>query len=131
MGDTTQRSSLHYGNGSFFPCKEAHFYACSLPARTSLRISWDEVIDFLAVQIALRQKFRTHPGGVLRAAPPLCAALHGPVRPRATALPLGPLALSGERERFRPPKPCAPSFSPICWRARLPTERHTGTLVDR
>src|SRR5438105_4719587 len=40
MGDTTQRSSLHYGNGSFFPCKEAHFYACSLPARTSLRISW-------------------------------------------------------------------------------------------
>src|SRR6266581_2980073 len=40
IGDTTQRSSLHYGNGSFFPCKEAHFYACSLLARISLRISW-------------------------------------------------------------------------------------------
>src|SRR5437764_225364 len=40
MGDTTQRSSLQYGNGSFFPCKEAHFYPCSLLAKISLRISW-------------------------------------------------------------------------------------------
>src|SRR6266567_6945386 len=34
------RSSLNHGNGSLFPFKEAYFYACSLPARTSLRISW-------------------------------------------------------------------------------------------
>jgi len=57
-----------------------------------------EVIDFLAVLAGLRHQWRTHPGGVLRAAPPLCAALHGPVRPRETALPLGTLALSGECE---------------------------------
>src|SRR5437870_3559642 len=47
MGDTTQRSSLHYGNASFFPCKEAHFYPCSLLARISLRISWEEVAQAL------------------------------------------------------------------------------------
>src|SRR6266566_8842526 len=35
------RSSLNLGNGSLFPFKEAYFYACSLPARTSLRIPWD------------------------------------------------------------------------------------------
>src|SRR6266566_7215279 len=35
------RSSLNHGNGSLFPFKEAYFYACSLPARTSLRISWE------------------------------------------------------------------------------------------
>jgi|SRR5215471_10130897 len=40
-----------------------------------------EVIDFLAVQIALRHQWRTHPGAILRAASALCPALHGPVRP--------------------------------------------------
>src|SRR5438270_5008007 len=35
------RSSLNHGNGSLFPFKEAYFYPCSLPARTSLRISWE------------------------------------------------------------------------------------------
>src|SRR5438094_1556679 len=35
------RSSLNHGNSSLFPFKEAYFYACSLPARTSLRISWE------------------------------------------------------------------------------------------
>src|SRR5947207_16003070 len=34
------RSSLNHGNSCLFPCKEAYFYACSLLARTSLRISW-------------------------------------------------------------------------------------------
>ena len=36
-----------------------------------------EVIDFLAVQIALCQQWRTHPGSVLREAPALCGSLHG------------------------------------------------------
>ena len=40
IGDTNQESSLHHGNVSFFPFKEAHFYACSLLAMTSLRNSW-------------------------------------------------------------------------------------------
>ena len=35
-----------------------------------------EVIDLLVVQIALCQQRRTHPGGVLRAAPALCGPLH-------------------------------------------------------
>ncbi len=36
-----------------------------------------EVIDFLAVQIALRHQWRTHPGGVLPAPPALCGSVHG------------------------------------------------------
>ncbi len=36
-----------------------------------------ESIDFFAVQIALRHQRRTHPGGVLRAAPALCGSIHG------------------------------------------------------
>jgi len=36
-----------------------------------------EVIDFLAVQIALCHQRRTHPGGVLRATPALCGSVHG------------------------------------------------------
>ena len=40
-----------------------------------------EVIDFLAVQIALRDQWRTYPGGVLRRAPALCDSFHGPVWP--------------------------------------------------
>ena len=36
-----------------------------------------EVIDFLAVQIALRDQWRTYPGGVLQATPPLCGSVHG------------------------------------------------------
>lgn len=38
-----------------------------------------ELIDFLAVQIALRRQRRTHPGGVLRAAPSFRRPVHGPV----------------------------------------------------
>jgi len=38
-----------------------------------------EVIDFLAVQIALCHQRRTHPGGVLQATPALCGSVHGPV----------------------------------------------------
>ena len=37
------------------------------------------VIDFLAVQIALRHQRRAHPGGVLPAAPAVCHPIHGPV----------------------------------------------------
>jgi hypothetical protein len=62
---------------------------------------------------------------------PRRTALHGLVRPPETALPLGALALSCELEPSRPQKPCVRSFSLICWRARLPKERHTGQLVDR
>jgi hypothetical protein len=36
-----------------------------------------EVIDFLAVQIALRHQRRTHAGGVLRAAPAVCRPVYG------------------------------------------------------
>ena len=36
-----------------------------------------EVIDFLAVQIALCDQWRAHPGGVLRAAPAVCRPVHG------------------------------------------------------
>jgi hypothetical protein len=36
-----------------------------------------EVIDFLAVQIALCHQRRTHPAGVLPAPPALCGSVHG------------------------------------------------------
>jgi hypothetical protein len=36
-----------------------------------------EVIDFLAVQIALCHQWRTYPGSVLRAASALCGSVHG------------------------------------------------------
>jgi hypothetical protein len=36
-----------------------------------------EVIDFLAVQIALRHQWRAHAGSFLRAAPALCRSVHG------------------------------------------------------
>lgn len=38
-----------------------------------------EVIDFLAIRIALRNPRRTDPGSVLRPAPALCRPVHGPV----------------------------------------------------
>jgi hypothetical protein len=38
-----------------------------------------DVIDFLAVQIALRDQWRAHPGRVLRAAPAPCDPFHGVV----------------------------------------------------
>jgi hypothetical protein len=41
------------------------------------RMGHYEVIDFLAVLAGLCQKFRTHPGGVLRATPALCRSVHG------------------------------------------------------
>ncbi len=36
-----------------------------------------EVIDFLAVRIALRDQWRAHPGGVLREPPALRRPVHG------------------------------------------------------
>ncbi|SRR6266516_3352564 len=36
-----------------------------------------DVIDFLAVQIALCDQWRAHPGGVLRATPAVCRPIHG------------------------------------------------------
>jgi hypothetical protein len=36
-----------------------------------------EVIDFLVVLAGLRHQWRTHPGGVLRAASALCGSIHG------------------------------------------------------
>ncbi len=36
-----------------------------------------DVIDFLAVQIALCDQWRAHPGGVLRATPAVCCPVHG------------------------------------------------------
>src|SRR2546421_791627 len=36
-----------------------------------------EVIDFLAVQIALRHERGTYPGGLLRTAPAFCRSVHG------------------------------------------------------
>src|SRR2546422_2692442 len=39
IGDTGHWSSL-FGNVVFFPHKEAHFSACPLPFRTSLRNPW-------------------------------------------------------------------------------------------
>jgi hypothetical protein len=38
-----------------------------------------ELIDFLAVQIALRHQWRTHAGGVLRATSAVCRPVHGPL----------------------------------------------------
>src|SRR5438045_1923517 len=48
------RSSLNHGNSCLFPFKEAYFYACSLLARTSLRISW--VLHLFALPGFLRAK---------------------------------------------------------------------------
>ena len=36
-----------------------------------------EVIDFLAVLAGLRDQWRAHPGGVLRATPAVCRPIHG------------------------------------------------------
>jgi hypothetical protein len=41
------------------------------------RFGYYEVIDFLAVQIALCHQRGTHPGSLLREAPALCGPLHG------------------------------------------------------
>ena len=43
------------------------------------RMGHYEVIDFLAVQIALCHQRRTHPGGILPKPPALCRSFHGPV----------------------------------------------------
>jgi hypothetical protein len=42
-----------YGNVSFFPCKEAHFYARSLLAMTSLRNSWEVRAQVTAIACSL------------------------------------------------------------------------------
>jgi hypothetical protein len=36
-----------------------------------------QLIDFLVVLAGLRHQWRTHPGGVLRAASALCGSIHG------------------------------------------------------
>jgi hypothetical protein len=41
------------------------------------RIGHYEVIDFLAVQIALRHQWRAHPGSLLRKTAALCGPFHG------------------------------------------------------
>jgi hypothetical protein len=41
------------------------------------RFGRHEVVDFLAVQIALRHQRGAHPGGFLRETPALCGSLHG------------------------------------------------------
>jgi hypothetical protein len=46
-----------------------------------------EMIDFLVVQIALCHQWRTHPGGVLRAAPAFCGLFHGLVLSVTNSLP--------------------------------------------
>jgi hypothetical protein len=48
--------------------------------------------------VGLRDQRRTHPGSLLSSGAPLGGALQGAVRPRETALPLGALARSFERE---------------------------------
>lgn len=58
IGDTTQESSLHDGNVSFFPCKEAHFYVFPLLAMTSLRNSW--VLDAPCSHSEATGKARDH-----------------------------------------------------------------------
>jgi hypothetical protein len=52
-----------------------------------------EVIDFLAVQIALRNPRRTDAGSLLRRTLALCDPLHGALRPRSLACAFDPLAL--------------------------------------
>src|SRR5258708_28568516 len=44
---------------------------------TRRRFGHYEVIDFLAVQIALRHQWRANTGSALRAAPALCSSVHG------------------------------------------------------
>jgi len=41
------------------------------------RFGHDEVIDFLGRSFRLRDQWRAHPGGVLRAAPAVCDPIHG------------------------------------------------------
>jgi hypothetical protein len=50
-----------------------------------------EVIDFLAVLAGLCDQWRTHPGGVLRAAPALCRSVHGLVWAGSVPSALDPL----------------------------------------
>jgi hypothetical protein len=45
------------------------------------RFGHSDTIDFLAVQIALRDQWRANPGGVLRAAPALRDPVHGALWP--------------------------------------------------
>jgi hypothetical protein len=90
-----------------------------------------EVIDFLAVQIALRDQWRTHPGGVLRAAPAFCAALYGLVRPRETPLPFGALTLSRPRLSLEATEALRALFLADLLARPVDNERHTGKLVDR
>src|SRR6266699_3762968 len=48
--------------------------------------------------VGLRDQRRTQPGNLLSSSAALGGAAHGAVRPRETALPLGALTLSGERQ---------------------------------
>lgn len=55
------RSSLNHGNSSLFPCKEAYFYAASLPARTSLRISWASRAQVLLLLLIVDEHLKDSP----------------------------------------------------------------------
>src|SRR5258708_38472321 len=54
-----------------------------------------DVLDFVAVQIALRHQWRTDAGSLLPAPASYCPGLHGALWTGALALALGPESLSG------------------------------------
>jgi hypothetical protein len=62
---------------------------------TRRRFGYYEVIDFLAIQIALRGQFRAHPASLLRGGAALCLCLHGALWARPSAYTLDALALFG------------------------------------
>ncbi len=91
-----------------------------------------EVIDFLAVQIALRAssanadfQLSTRDCGPLRS--PTCALFDRDRRRARSTLSRDFSALTKEPGRA----PCAPCFSTICERSPLSRREATGGLVDR
>lgn len=75
---------------------------------TRRRFGRYEVIDFVAVQIALRRKRRTHARSLLRELASFCDCLHGALRTRSLASPFDALALfdrSDQRASRSPTRP--------------------------
>src|SRR6266566_6013113 len=75
---------------------------------TRRRFGSYEVIDFLAIQIALRGQFRAHPASLLRGGAALCLYLHGALWARPSACTLDAFALFGgahTRARRGPEEP--------------------------
>jgi hypothetical protein len=91
-----------------------------------------DVIDFLAVQIALRRQLRTHPGGVLPAAPAIRHPVHG-----ASFSGIGcPLVRHSrafwQRSAKPPSKLCARCSWRTCSLARsCSTSRREGWWIER